>query len=472
MKRHNHHRGMQPRKPNPATALRERKMQEEFYNNVIPSLSGVLGNIYGSSQLSQTDTMYINNRWYLVSNQRQLLAEMYVEHGVIQTFIDQPVDDALRAGFDISTAQLSPEDVQQLLAWMEKEKVIQTIAQAAKWNRLFGGAAVMIITPDDPSTPFKPEKIKQDYPIAFHAVDMWELYYSQINVKKQSYQSPQLDKLNPNEEFYDYYGHKVHCSRLFRMEGKEAPSFVRPRLRGWGMSELERAIRSFNQYLKHQNVVFELMDEAKVDVFKITGFNNALLNGNGTQRMAQRIQESNMLKNINNALTMDANDDYQQKTLSFAGLSDILIQIRQGLAADLKTPITKLFGISASGWGNGEDSLENYNSMVEGEIRAKLKPIVMDGIAISCRVLFGFAPDDLTIEFKPLRILGADQQEVVKNHQFGRVMQAYQMGLATDKEAKQAINAATLVPVPIDETTEAVKMDAEEDKESDSGNQP
>lgn len=148
---------------------------------------------------------------------------------------------------------------------------------------------------------------------------------------------------------------------------------MRNRFRGWGMSELEKLMRSLNQYLKNQDLIFELLDEAKIDVYKIKGFNAALLNSAGTQNVAKRIQSANMIKNYQSALTMDLEDEYEQKQITFTGLAEMLVQIRQGIAADLKMPVTKLFGISAAGFNSGEDDIENYNAMIEGEIRSRLK---------------------------------------------------------------------------------------------------
>src|SRR5277367_2345671 len=90
-------------------------------------------------QISQTDTLFKNNRWYLISNLRQLLSQMYVEHGIVQTLVDQPVDDAFRAGFEIKTDQLSKDEIEKLKVYCERNQVIARLAQAIKWSRLYGG---------------------------------------------------------------------------------------------------------------------------------------------------------------------------------------------------------------------------------------------------------------------------------------------------------------------------------------------
>ncbi|MGB2578208.1 hypothetical protein AAIR98_000126 [Elusimicrobium simillimum] len=77
--------------------------------------------------------------------------------------------------------------------------------------------------------------------------------------------------------------------------------------------------------------------------------------------------------------------------------------------------------------------------------------------------LFGFIPDDLKIEFKPLRILSAQQQEEVKNQQFQRVSAAVQSGIMTLKKLK-AINRENLLPIKIqeDDLVEIPEANAEE----------
>ena len=420
------------------------------------SFDGLLGMLGGNGapsfqQISQTGTLYINLRWYLISNNRQLLSQTYVEHGIVQTLIDQPVDDGFRTGFDIHSHQLDAGEIEELANFAEQNQVIASVMQAIKWARLFGGGALIFINGQDPSTPLKSENLKENEPFRFKAIDMWELYNSIMNVSAET-----TLVLDDSVEYFDYYGIKVHRSRVFLIKGKEAPSFVRPRLRGWGMSEVERLIRSINSYLKNQDVVFELLDEAKIDVFKMKGFNAALLQEGGTAKVARRVQGANQIKNFQHALTMDKEDEYEQKQISFSGLGDILTQIRQGVAADVKMPMTKLFGISAAGFSSGEDDIENYNSMIDSEVRAKSKFIIVSVLQICCQIKFGFIPDDLKIVWKPLRILNAKEEEEVKTSKFNRIMSAYQAGLASAQEAKESINKDALVPVELDETTEAL----------------
>ena len=227
------------------------------------------------------------------------------------------------------------------------------------------------------------------------------------------------------------------------------------------MSELERVVRSINSYLKNQDLIFELLDEAKVDVYQLNGFNTAMLTAQGTRVAEKRVQTANTLKSYLNALVLDTTDKYDQKQLSFNGLSEILNQIRQGVAADLKMPLTKLFGVSAAGFNSGEDDIENYNSMIESEVRSKVKPIVITVLGVICQKLFGFVPDDMGIEFKSLRILSAEQEENMKNSKFNRLIEAVANGLATPKQFMIGCNNDNLLSITY--TQEDVEMASQMD---------
>ena len=408
-----------------------------------------------SEQISDSGTMFKNLRWYFVSNLRQLLSELYCEIGLIQTIVDVPVDDALRGGVILKSKQLDEDEILKLINSLDRDDDINTVGQAAKWNRLFGGAGVLIMTDQDPMQPLNIEAINKDTPLEFRAVDMWELFWDKQNTDGYD---PSLQ--TENFEHYSYYAQQLHKSRVMRMKGLTAPSFLRPRLRGWGFSVVEKLVRSINQYIKATDLGFEVLDEFKLDVYKIKNLTTTLMSEVGASAVQKRVQMANWQKNYQNAIVMDSEDDFDHKQLSFAGLAEAMEGIRMQVASDMRMPITKLFGTSASkGFATDQNDMEVYNAMVEAEVRNKIKYDLLRVIEIKCQKLFGFIPDDLSIEFKPLRVLSAEQEENVKTQKFNRVLQAKQAGEITTFEFREACNKDALLSISLDNNQDQLNTD-------------
>jgi phage-related protein (TIGR01555 family) len=199
------------------------------------------------------------------------------------------------------------------------------------------------------------------------------------------------------------------------------------------------------------------MDEAKVDVYGINGFNSAMLTSGGTDQITKRIQLGNQAKNFLNAIVMDKEDTYDQKQMNFTGIAEVMNQVRMQVAADLKFPMTKLFGISSSGFNSGEDDIENYNSMINSEVRSKVKFLMVDVVCMVCQKMFGFVPEDLTIEWHALRQMTSKEEEEVKNSEFNRTMASYQSGAITRQEWAQGMNKSNLLPIEVDENAEGLE---------------
>jgi phage-related protein (TIGR01555 family) len=424
-------------------------MTDELHGNSMTDFTQALG-----SNLSQSDALSFNNRFHAITLNRALLSQTYLEHGIIQVVIDQPIDDAFRGGITIKCPELSADDIQDLEYYLSKEQVLETYAQALKWARLYGGAGIIINAGQDLTKPLNVNSIKDTTPLEFYAADRWELSYSPSGMST-------LDQFKEEDTVdcpYNYYGHAIHRDNIIKLKNKDAPSLIRGQFGGWGVSELEKMIRSYNQYLKHQNVTYELLDESKIDVFKLNGFNSAIATRDGAQKTATRVALAAKIKNYQNALVMDIEDEYEQKTLGFGGLSEILTQIRIGLACDLRMPMAKLFGLSAAGFSSGEDDIENYNAMVESDIRSKCKTGMIKLLNIACQKVLGYIPENITFDFKPLRIMTNQQESSIKTDALNRITQAVNSGLCPSDKAVELINTEKIFAIDLEEK-EAISLE-------------
>jgi uncharacterized protein len=425
------------------------ELQNQSWCNFGPAnnpMSGVFDQFQGNgtSALSSQFEFFTNTSAALISLQRVLLSYSYTLFGPLRTLVDQPVYDAFRGGVKIKTDEVSPEELEDLHRMIKKIKVQKKVIDACRWDRLYGGAGIIINTNQDYTKPFNIEAIKENSPLQFIVADRWELLWQGVPNSPEAtfayypgsgYSAPHDQPKEMNDQFR-FNIPKIHQTRVAKIIGSEPPSIVRQRLQGWGMSEIESVIRECNSYFKEQNVIFELLDEAKIDIWKIKGFNASILNQVARGQTSSRIQLAQQMKNFLNAITLDKEDDYEQKQLSFAGLPEILEQIRIGLAAAIRMPMSKIFGLASSGFASGEDDLENYASIVEGQ-RERAQEVLEMIIPIVMMKVWGFVPDDWNLEWSPIRTLTAEQIENVKNAKFTRAYQMAQAGLMTPQEFMQ-----------------------------------
>ena len=377
----------------------------------------------GGSTLSTYATIQGDNNYALLTLNWIVLSYLFAGNGIFQRVIRLPVCDALSKGFEIDSDEASKEDIDKVFKWFRKYKLFSNTRQFLIWKRLFGGSALIINTNQNPEEELNIKELKNG-PLRFYAVDRWQLSSTKMPFDYLDNISYDVGDL----EHFFIFGRKIHKSRVLIGRGEEAPHYLARQLRGWGMSEGERIIRDLNLYLKTQDVLYEILDESKIDVYYIQGLANKLSTVGGTRTIQTRIQAVNEIKSYLNALLLDAQDKFDQKSLSFAGLAEVMNQNRMGIAAAINFPMTKLFGMSAAGFNSGEDDLENYNSMVESEIREPLKydtlPILID---MAFQIVHGDVPQ-YEITFPPLRIMSAEQEEQIATSKTQRIWGWYDRG--------------------------------------------
>ncbi len=353
---------------------------------------------YGESTLSSYNTIGITNNYNLISLNYQLLSYFYTSDGLFQNAIRVPIQDGMSKGFNIEG--LDDDEVKELMAWFNDHNLNEKIKDTLCWARLFGGGGLLINTNQDPTTPLNLNAIDTYSKIEFYDVDRWELTKSFDGI------SNIIRIVNGQEEpnFFYYYGNEIHKSRVVTATGKRAPHYIRQQLQGWGMSEGERIIRSVNMYKKTQEVLFELMDEAKIDIYSIPDFVELIHSGQ-SEKIFSMIETMNMSKNYLNAVVKDIRAEYEQKSINFGGMGEIKKINMIEFAGEIGLPLLKIYGSSAStGFNTGEIELENYNTMVESEIRPQLKNLLLKILEIGQKIVFGFVrPIDIT--FDSLRLI-------------------------------------------------------------------
>ena len=406
--------------------------------NGLRNVANQLGcNPYFKAPLQNPYSTYINTRENIYTIDRTNLNYRFCTDGIFKKIVVQRVQDALKGELNITSDLLSPEQIDELKDDIREKNIIETVKQLLYWDRLFGGAGLICeVEGQDSSEVLTFENINQGDKINYYAVDRWEF----SNTPYTS--SDQIKSARIDEEFY-YYDHIINKSRILLLRGIAAPSLVRPILQGWGLSVVEPLIAPSNNYQKALNLIYELMDEAKVDVYKINGLNTTLLAGDD-KIVKDKLEIVNELKNFMKAIAMDSEDDFIQKQLNLTGIVDIIHELKLDICSAMDYPITKLFGTSPSGFNSGDSELKMYNSTVESEIRPYIFDIIKKILKLECKCLFGVYINDLQLSLPPLENLNQEQLEGAKDREFARLMQLKDRDLIQQETLEEAINTASL----------------------------
>lgn len=405
-------------------------------NSLERAMNATAWDLWDYNQSLSPANAFNNVELYPLSLQWLLLTYLYKTFGILGKIVDIPVDDAYKnGGFDLDADSITEDELKDLQDSLSDLGDIEEIKTAQKWARLYGGAALIALSGNDLSKPLNYDSL-YNQPLEFIAVDRWRLNYSLPNVKMRGGTWELIDYDHFGEGYKkDFTGeHKIHSSRVFIVPGKKAPYFIMQQVQGWGISVYEQIFQDMSQFFKARNVMFELLDEAKTDILKLATLTTALSSAQGKRALQNMVDMVARNKNYKSQITLSKDDDYEQKQISFSGFEGILKEIRIMMAGSANIPVNKLWGEGVTGFGSGEDSLENYNSQIENEVRTPANALINWVLKLRCYQLFGREVEDLIKTWKNLRVLSAIDEQNITDHKLANVLQLFDRQLLTPQE--------------------------------------
>jgi hypothetical protein len=136
------------------------------------SLTG-LASSFGQDNISSLSPLFASNVYAPLSINHTLLSYLYKTHGVIQTMIDEPVEDSWRDGLEFDSKELSASNIGELEDFLEEKGIWESFKYAQRWARLYGGAGLVINAGQDPEKPLDERDIKRGM-LEFYDADRWE----------------------------------------------------------------------------------------------------------------------------------------------------------------------------------------------------------------------------------------------------------------------------------------------------------
>ena len=293
---------------------------------------------------------------------------LYSTNWLANSVVDVPVEDSLR-----NWREITSNNAEEIEKEEKRLNLRKSFEIAEKWAKVFGGAAIVIVSDDD----------TLDKPLNINALSIGGVkrlvVLDRYNLIADTPNTNILSDRYGESELYTVArgGEKVHYTRVMRFDGEESTIEERTRNNYWGNSIYEKLYAPIENSQSSTQLINGLLYESNIDVYKIKGLNQLVANGQDAL-VVKRIQMAHELKSTVNGIVLDADDDFVKNGNTFAGLADIDDKMLQKVSGASHIPVTKLLGIAPSGLNStGESDLRNYydnlSTIQESKYSPKLK---------------------------------------------------------------------------------------------------
>ena len=384
---------------------------------------------------------------YLTRNRTQLEAA-YRTSWIIRQAIDCAAEDMIRAGIEFE-GTLPPDQIDKLSAAMLDFQVWQRLCDTARWARLFGGCiAVMLIDGQDVTTPLNVDSIGPGQFRGLLVLDRWLVQPTLTDL---------IVTLGPELGMPKFYqvvadaqalaAQKIHHSRVLRMDGLPLPYYQHLVENGWGESIIENIHDRVLAFDSGTLGAAQLAFKAHLRTLKIDGFRDIVaMGGQAYQGLIKSIEFMRLTQSNEGITILDAKDEFDTHTYTFAGISDIILQMAQQLSGALQIPLIRLLGQSPAGLNSsGESDLRTYYDNVGKTQEQKLRRPLTRLIDVMCRSLEIELPPDFQFKFRPLWMLTETEKADIAEKDTRSVVSAFEAGVISQAVAMEELKQSSRV---------------------------
>lgn len=341
----------------------------------------------------------------------QELANLYYGNAMVRRIIDIVPEEAVKNWIGVE-ADDQDELALQMLDDLSAE---EHFANALRWSRLFGGAAILPIINDGGTFDMPVNEANIQAVEELKVYDKREVIFEPLlfndDPMNVDYGKPEYYQINPINGTM-FYAHK---SRVLVFDGEPLPSRERAMRNYWGnpvMQGLYDAVSNNDDAHRLARLVLERMSQS---VTKFQGLLDQLATDEGEKTVKDRLQLIDMARSILNTVAIDKEDEFQLFNISLTNVPDLIDRFGLYISSLTGIPFTVLFGRSPGGLNaTGKSDNEIWYSLVSRLQKRKLKPN-LDRLVKLCMLskqgLFGgVEPKKWSIKFNPLWVPSAKEE--------------------------------------------------------------
>lgn len=307
------------------------------------------------------------------------LTDQYIGNGLFAKIIDAPAEEAVKHGYDF---KLNDPDIEEFLSdELDRLDWEETAATAIKWARLYGGAIIVMLVDDgcDLDEPLDWDNVEEIeelrvYERAIVKPDLVSLYsYNPEKIKSRGSKFQRPEFYTVNSQFGQFRVHESRC--LVFQNGKLPEKGIYSTYLFFGIPEFLRIQTALRETIVTHSLGPKLLERCVQAIYKMHDLSNLLNTDEGEETVLRRLEVIDLARSILNTLVIDnEGEDYDFKSMSLAGVKDIVDSTCNMLSAVTNIPQTILFGRSPAGENStGVSDMENYYNYVNKIQKMMLK---------------------------------------------------------------------------------------------------
>lgn len=379
-------------------------IQSAARSNVVPiTRDGLAGLVNAATGAGTSIDRSVWDNWYFVPMSPQEIISGYRANWLLGKIVDIPAEDMVREWREWQA------DEGQIEALEEAERnfgIIGKVQEGISYGRLGGGAMLLGYGDANPERP-APKATKDSLKYA-HVFNRWELTVEEEerDVNSPWFGQPRFFRINGT------VGQpRIHPSRMVVFKGARVPRFPGVTWEDyfWGDSVLTRVDRAVKNAIKANDGFARLIDEAKIDIYRLSGFMQNLISNEDAVR--KRVQYTDAGKSSLRGVYLDKDDEFTQRQLSLTGMPEMIESLLSVVAGAADIPATRLLGRAPQGMNStGDHDEQNYHTMIRSKQRLYLSPAVdlIDSALIPSAL--GTRPKEVSYKWAPLSLPSEKEQ--------------------------------------------------------------
>lgn len=338
--------------------------------------------------------------------------------------VETPPEDMLREGYEICLHD-DPEYAEEIEENCERLALNEHMRTAMEYQRAYGGGAILLGVNDGLplSAPLDPARVRSvDWLTTYTPRELtpWTYYADQ---SRGRYGDIALYHLTPT---FIPPGSKlppvmeVHESRLIKFQGVVTSriSLLRSPIPGWGRSVFDRIMQVISDFQANWAGASILMQDFAPGVLKLKQLAKIIATQSKDDVTIQnRAQAIALGRSIANTTILDAEEEFERKTVSVSGLAELLAAFNLRLGAAAEMPVAMIMGDSPAGLNaTGDSDHRWYYNRIKARQKSKVEPKLKSFI----RLLAGRDASRLSglkIKFNPLWMLTEAEQATMRKTQ-------------------------------------------------------